>query len=47
MKKYMEIEIKVVAFEKEDVITTSGGGAPVVVEPVSDFGSDCYFDATV
>ena len=45
MKKYMEIEIKVVAFEKEDVIKTSG--EPTVVEPVSDYGVDCYFDATV
>ncbi|MBQ5927224.1 MAG: hypothetical protein IIX01_04805 [Clostridia bacterium] len=46
MKKYIEMKIEVVAFGQEDVITTSGGGNPIV-EPVSDFGNDCYFDATV
>ena len=44
MKKYMEIEIEVVVFGAEDVITTSGEPEQ---EPVSDCGKDCYFDATV
>ena len=45
MKKYIDLEIEVVVFGAEDVITTSGD--PVVVEPVSDYGIDCYFNPTV
>ena len=42
MKKYLDLEIEVVVFNEQDVITTSENA-----EPVSDFGNDCYFDATV
>ena len=44
MKKYIDLEIEVVVFGAEDVITTSGEPEQ---EPVSDYGIDCYFDPTV
>ena len=39
MEKYAKAQMEVIEFEAEDVITTSGGGADVTINPWQPGGS--------